>query len=235
MSNDKTGLGQGIRALLENMDEPQTTNTADQDSSSPRSIASHVPLTSIEVNPFQPRADFNEESLRELADSIKVHGIIQPLTVKFISANRYQLISGERRLRASKMAGITEVPAYVREANDQEMLEIALIENIQRENLNSIEISINYRRLMDECGLTQEQLAQRLGKNRSSVTNFLRLLKLPPDIQQAIKLKRISMGHARALITVPGVEQQLMLAKEIIEKEFRATHTTLTIESKGYI
>ena len=219
MNRDKTALGKGIRALLENMEEPPSTLTEEKKGSPVRSIANTIPLSQIEVNPFQPRADFDEQSLKELSESIKVHGIIQPLTVKFVSANRYQLISGERRLRASKMADLGEVPAYIREANDQEMLEIALIENIQRENLNAIEISINYKRLMDECGLTQEQLARRLGKNRSSVTNFLRLLRLPPDIQQAIKLKKISMGHARALITIADVDVQLSLAAEIIQKE----------------
>jgi ParB family chromosome partitioning protein len=140
------------------------------------------------------------ESLQDLSDSIRIHGVIQPITVRKIENNKYQLIAGERRLRATKLAGKTEIPAYVRAASDQESIEIALIENIQREDLNSLEIAINYKRLMDECDLTQEQLSERLGKNRSTVTNFLRLLKLPPDIQAALRDNRISMGHAKGIV-----------------------------------
>ncbi|MEL7120006.1 MAG: ParB/RepB/Spo0J family partition protein, partial [Bacteroidota bacterium] len=152
-----------------------------------------------EVNPFQPRNEFDEEALQELSESIGVHGLIQPITVRRLNPKAYQLISGERRLRASKRAGLAEIPAYIRVANDQEMLEMALVENIQREQLNAIEVAITYQRLLEECKLTHESLADRVGKKRTTITNHLRLLKLPPDIQNAIKEKSISMGHAREL------------------------------------
>ncbi|HYH55073.1 MAG TPA: ParB/RepB/Spo0J family partition protein [Anseongella sp.] len=177
-----------------------------------------VPLEEIETNPFQPRSDFDEEALRELAESIRVQGIIQPVTVRRTGAKSYQLISGERRLRASRMAGLTEIPAYIRSADDTAMLELALIENIQRENLNAIEIAISYQRMIEECQLGQEELGGRVGKNRSTVTNYLRLLKLPPVIQAAIRDERISMGHARALINVNEVDRQLWIYQQILEK-----------------
>lgn len=218
MNPKKPDLGKGIRALLESMEsdtsEPLSAKKQVQELSSTSKIA----LDNIELNPFQPRADFDETALKELADSIKVHGVIQPITVRNIGTNKYQLISGERRLRASKMAGLKEIPAYVRSANDQEMLEIALIENIQREDLNAIEIAIHFHRLLDECDLTHEALADRLGKDRSTVTNYLRLLKLPPDIQRGLKDKIISMGHARALITLDDPVAQIAVYKEAVEK-----------------
>ena len=157
------------------------------------------------------------DALRELADSIRVHGVIQPITVRSLGPGKYQLIAGERRLRASKMAGLDNVPVYIRKADDQEMLEIALIENIQREDLNAIEIAINYKRLIDECDLTQEEMGNRLGKNRSTVTNYLRLLKLPPEVQSAIKNHEISMGHARAIINIDDPAMQLAIYREIVE------------------
>lgn len=212
----KPDLGKGIRALLENMDS-ETTEHVEKAKAEVSSI-SMISLDGIEINPFQPRADFNEEALQELALSIKIHGIVQPVTVRKLNASKYQLISGERRVRAAKLAGLKEIPAYIRSANDQEMLEIALIENIQREDLNSIEIAIHFRRLLDECNLTHEQLADRLGKNRTTVTNFLRLLKLPPDIQNALKQKKISMGHARALINLEDPAGQIAIFKDIITK-----------------
>ncbi|MFN0275350.1 MAG: ParB/RepB/Spo0J family partition protein [Chitinophagales bacterium] len=212
----KPDLGKGIRALLENMDA-ETSELVEKAKAEVSSI-SMIPLDGIEINPFQPRADFNEEALQELANSIKIHGIIQPITVRKLNATKYQLISGERRVRAAKLAGIKEIPAYIRNANDQEMLEIALIENIQREDLNAIEIAIHFRRLLDECSLTHEQLADRLGKNRTTVTNFLRLLKLPPDIQNALKQKKISMGHARALINLEDPIGQIAIFRDILTK-----------------
>ncbi len=219
MSNKKEALGKGIRALLQNID-------AETEGRDPEAIddkilgitVARLPLDQIEVNPFQPRADFEEASLKELADSIKVHGVIQPITVRALSNKKYQLIAGERRLRATQAAGLTEIPAYIRKANDQEMLEIGLVENIQREDLNAMEIAINYKRLMDECSLKQEELAERVGKERTTVTNYLRLLKLPPEIQKGIKMKELSMGHARALIGMDNVASQLALYKEIKEK-----------------
>jgi ParB family chromosome partitioning protein len=175
-----------------------------------------VKISQVQVNPFQPRTDFDSEALHELAESIKLQGLIQPITVRQSGQNSYQLISGERRLRAAKLAGLIEIPAYVRTANDQQMLEMALIENIQRENLNAIEVALSFQRMIDECNLKQEQLGERVSKNRSTVTNYLRLLKLPPVIQVSIRDKEISMGHARALVSVEDVDKQLYLFQEIV-------------------
>lgn len=218
-TNKKDALGRGIRALLENIDsEVNTPKTVATDNMGLSNSTAEILLEQIEVNPFQPRSDFENTALHELANSIKIHGIIQPITLRKISAKKFQLIAGERRLRAAKMANLKSVPAFVRTANDQEMLEMALIENIHRENLNPIEIAINYKRLIDECDLTQEQMADRIGKERSTVTNFLRLLKLPPDIQISLKKKEISMAHARAIINVSDPALQLMIFKEIVKK-----------------
>lgn len=214
---NKKDLGKGIRALLDSMDE-----TVKSEKSLPAKAVSsasfNISLEDIEVNPFQPRVDFDEERLKELAASIKTHGVIQPITVRKISGNKYQLIAGERRLKASSMAGLHEVPAFVRTANDQEMLEMALIENTHREDLNAIEVAINYKRLIDECNLRQEDLAERVGKDRTTVTNYLRLLKLPPDIQSAIKNKSISMAHARSLISIENPVAQLYIFHEAVKK-----------------
>lgn len=173
-----------------------------------------IPLSEIQVNPYQPRVHFDKNTLQELADSILVQGIIQPITVRKLAPNEFQLISGERRFQASKLAGLTQIPAYVRTANDQQMLEMALIENIQRENLNALEIANSYQRLLVECNLKQEELGDRVGKNRTTVNNYLRLLKLPPTIQAAIRDQQISMGHARALINIEDVEKQLAIFKK---------------------
>ena len=208
-------LGKGLSALLDD---------AGYDENKKGSIASvgsiyEIPVEQIKVNPFQPRTDFNEETLNELAESIKVQGIIQPITVRKMTGNEYQLISGERRLLASKKAGLKAVPAFVRDANDQQMLEMALIENIQRENLNSIEIAISYQRLISECSLKQEELGERVGKKRTTVTNYLRLLKLPPEIQAAIRDEKISMGHARAIINIENIDTQLALFQKIVRED----------------
>jgi len=222
MSNKKKEeLGKGIRALLEGIDddlEGQQQNASSIENENSPSLVRNIPLEDIEVNPFQPRADFDEQSLQELAESIGTHGVIQPITVRLLSDKKFQLIAGERRLKAAKMAGQETVPAYLRKADDQEMLEISLIENIQRENLNAMEIAINYQRLIDECELTQDALSNRLGKQRSTVTNYLRLLKLPPDIQVGIKTKQIGMGHARALINVEDADIQLDIFNQIVKK-----------------
>ncbi|SMG32492.1 chromosome partitioning protein, ParB family [Marivirga sericea] len=208
----RKALGRGLGALLEDSNTDQKSSNKETrditDISSGASI-NEIPLDQIEVNPFQPRTDFDKQALEELADSIKVQGIIQPITVRKLSKDSYQLISGERRTQASKLAGLKSIPAYIRIADDQQMLEMALIENIQRENLNSIEIALSYQRLLTECDLKQEQLGDRVGKNRTTVNNYLRLLKLPPDIQLAIRDKRISMGHARAIINIDDVDKQL--------------------------
>jgi ParB family chromosome partitioning protein len=215
----KKFVGSGIRALLSDMsDETEVIRINDFDVDSIINTVSKISLEDIEVNPFQPRVDFNENALKDLANSIRIHGVIQPITVRKIGTKKYQLIAGERRLRASKMAGQVDIPAYVRETNDQESLEIALIENIQREDLNAMEISINYKRLIDECELTHETLGERLGKDRSTITNYLRLLKLPPEIQHALKARSISMGHARALITVADIEKQIIAFREVESK-----------------
>jgi len=221
MSQKKPDLGKGIRALLQSMEsetsvEINDKKTAQQDSNN--AAVSHISLDSIEVNPFQPRADFDETALKELSDSIKMHGVVQPITVRKVGTNKYQLISGERRTRAAKLAGLKEIPAYLRAANDQEMLEIALIENIQREDLNAIEVAIHFRRLLDECNLTHESLAERVGKDRSTVTNFLRLLKLPPEVQRGLKEKKISMGHARAILALEDPIAQIDIYKETITR-----------------
>ena len=214
----KTGLGRGLRALLDDSDLPENDRQSLSNESSSLGSISFVKITQVQVNPFQPRTDFDAEALNELAESIKLQGLIQPITVRQSGQNSYQLISGERRLRASKLAGLTEIPAYVRTANDQQMLEMALIENIQRENLNAIEVALSFQRMIDECNLKQEQLGERVSKNRSTVTNYLRLLKLPPAIQASIRDKEISMGHARALISVEDVDKQLYLFHEIINR-----------------
>jgi ParB family chromosome partitioning protein len=175
-----------------------------------------ISLDQIEVNPFQPRANFDQQALKELADSIRTQGIIQPITLRKLGTDKYQLIAGERRYQASKIAGLRTIPSYIRTANDQEMLEMALIENIQREDLNAIEIALSYQRLLSECDLRQEELGERVGKNRTTVTNYLRLLKLPPDIQIGVRDQEISMGHARALINIDNIDTQLDLYQQII-------------------
>jgi len=222
MSTEKRkALGKGLSALL-NDSENVLPNKNHSVSASPE-VNSHgsvneIKLSEIEVNPFQPRTDFDETALYELADSIKLQGLIQPITVRRISPHSYQLISGERRYRASKLAGLTHLPAYVRTANDQQMLEMALIENIQREDLNAIEVALSFQRMLDECNLKQEELGDRVSKNRSTVTNYLRLLKLPPAIQASLRDGQISMGHAKALISVSDPGKQLYLHKHIIQQ-----------------
>jgi ParB family chromosome partitioning protein len=218
MAKQKAEIGKGIRALLQNIDDDSEELISSVSASPKNNSVSTIPLNQIEVNPFQPRVDFDQDRLEDLAQSIGVHGLIQPITLRKLENNKYQLISGERRLRASKMAGLDAIPAYIRTANDQEMLEMALIENIQREDLNPIEISINYQRLMKECELNQEQLAERVGKDRSTVANFLRLLKLPELVQLALKEKSVTMGHARALLGLENVDEQLFVFKEIEKK-----------------
>jgi len=219
----KKALGRGLSALLsdtpsEEKLEVEISGTTTTETL-PNGGVNEIPIDEIEVNPFQPRQHFDAEALRELSESIKVHGIIQPITVRRLAPNQYQLISGERRFQASKLAGLTQIPAYIRSADDQQMLEMALIENIQRENLNPIEIALSYQRLISECNLKQEELGDRVGKNRSTVTNYLRLLKLPPDIQIGLRDNLVSMGHARAIINVENPESQLFLFKKMISED----------------
>lgn len=215
MSNPRrNALGRGLSALLENAATDITTTEP-----KPVNSISEVPISQVEANPFQPRTDFKEEELNELAESIKVHGVIQPITVRKIGFDRYQLISGERRTRASRIAGLEKIPAFIRLADDQGMLEMALIENIQRENLNAMEVALSYKRLMDECKLNQEELGDRVGKNRSTVNNYMRLLKLPDNIQAALRDDKISMGHARAIINIDNADEQQYLFNEMILKD----------------
>lgn len=213
----KAALGRGLGALLK--DSPQKEKNQELLSELPKTGIYEIALSEIQVNPFQPRTHFDKEALQELAESIRVQGIIQPITVRKLADAEYQLISGERRFQASKMAGLEKVPAYVRTANDQQMLEMALIENIQRENLNALEIAHSYQRLMAECNLKQEELGERVGKNRTTVNNYMRLLKLPPDIQAGLRDNLISMGHARAIINVEDIDKQLDIYKRTIAEE----------------
>lgn len=221
----KKALGRGLSALLsdtpdeEKLDVDVTSPVGSHTHATAHENLNEISLDEIETNPFQPRQHFDQEALRELAESIKVHGIIQPITVRRLAPHQYQLISGERRFQASKLAGLKAVPAYVRTADDQQMLEMALIENIQRENLNPIEVALSYQRLISECNLKQEELGDRVGKNRSTVTNYLRLLKLPPDIQIALRDNRLSMGHARAIVSIENPDSQLYIFKKILEED----------------
>jgi ParB family chromosome partitioning protein len=227
----KSELGLGIRALLSDIE----VGDQQQKESALKELTNTVamlPVDKISINPFQPRQEFDQEALDELSASIKLHGLIQPITVRSMGGDDYQLISGERRLRASQIAELKEVPAYIRAAaNDQEMLELALIENIQRQDLNPIEISITYQRLIDECKLTHEGLSERIGKKRSTVTNFLGLLKLPPQIQQGLKDKKISMGHAKALNSIQDYALQISVYNEVVNKQLSVRMTEEFVRS----
>jgi len=220
-------LGKGIRSLLQNIDADLKTAAGDlkKEIVERNTSIQRISLDLIEPNPNQPRKDFDETALSELASSIKQHNIIQPLTVIPGTGGKYRLIAGERRFRASKIAGLKDVPVYIRETAGSDVLELSLLENLQRENLNAIEIALSYKRLLDELEYTQEQLAERMGKERSTVTNYVRLLKLPPDIQVAVRNSVISMGHARALINVDAIEKQLFIYNEIKKKALSVRQT----------
>ena len=226
MSMKKKGLGRGLSALLDDPATDITTSNNDQPTQGsgpvparPSNPIGMVPIAQIEANPFQPRTHFSEEALLELAQSIKELGVIQPVTLRKMGYDRYQLISGERRFRASQLAGLEEVPAYVRIANDEAMLEMALVENIQREELDAIEVAISFQRLVDEVKLTQEQLSEKVGKDRTTVTNYLRLLRLPPEIQLGLRQRTIGMGHARALIAIADPAKQVELYQRIVSSQ----------------
>ena len=216
-TNKKDALGKGIRSLLQNIDADLKTTAGNlkPEVMEQASVSMRISLDQIEVNPKQPRHDFDAGSLNELAASIKMHDIIQPLTVSKLPGGKYRLIAGERRFRAAKIAGIKDVPVYIRQANDAQLLELSLLENLQRKDLNAIEIALSYKRLMDELEYTQEQVSERMGKERSTVANYIRLLKLPPDIQVAVRTAVITMGHARALINVDVIDKQLYIFNEI--------------------
>lgn len=217
LQNKKRGLGRGLDAILQS---PETDITStDISGNYVAGAVAELNIDFIEANPFQPRTDFDDNALNELAESIKVQGVIQPVTVRKMGRDKYQLISGERRLRASKLAGLKTIPVYIRVANDEQMLEMALIENTHREGLNAIEVALSYQRLIEECNITQEELSEKVGKDRSTVTNFLRLLKLPPEVQVALRDGYISMSQARAIINIEDKTKQLIILKEIIDKD----------------
>lgn len=228
-TNKKQALGRGLSALLQDSGA-DISSASDKHADKIVGSIIEISIDSIEVNPFQPRTYFNEESLQELADSIKELGIIQPITVRKLKGNNFQLVSGERRFRASKAIGLETIPAYVRIAKDQEMLEMALVENIQRRDLDPIEVALSYQRLIDEIKLTQDQLGKRVGKKRSTVTNYLRLLKLDPIIQTGMRDGFISMGHGRALINVDDTETQLAVYTEILEKNLSVRQTEFLVK-----
>ncbi len=227
LPNKKDALGKGIRSLLQNIDADlkSTAGSLKPEIVEQASASMRISLDQIEVNPKQPRRDFDETALNELAASIKMHDIIQPLTVTKLPSGKYRLIAGERRFRASKIAGLKDVPVYLRQANDTELLELSLLENLQRKDLNAMEVALSYKRLMDELEYTQEQVAERMGKERSTVTNYIRLLKLPPDIQVSVRNGDISMGHARALINVDMIDKQLYIFNEIKKRGLSVRQT----------
>ncbi len=230
---NKELLGKGIRSLLQSIDADLKTSSGQLKQNVVENVTStnRISVDEVEANPKQPRRDFDEQSLQELSDSIKMHDIIQPITVSRLPSGKYRLISGERRLRAARMAGIKDIPAYVRQANDSQLLELALLENLQREDLNAMEISLSLKRMMEELDFTQEQVAERMGKDRSTVANFIRLLKLPPDIQLAVRSGELSMGHARALINVDTIDKQLIIFKEIKEKGLSVRQTEALVRN----
>ena len=232
MAEKKRALGRGLSALLKNPETDITSNEPISESKVAGSV-NEIAISQIEVNPFQPRTEFDQEALKELSASIQQLGIIQPLTVRKLGYDKYQLISGERRFRASQLAGLEKVPAYIRIANDQEMLEMALVENIQREQLNAIEVALSYKRLMEECKLTQERMSERVGKKRSTVTNYLRLLKLPAEIQAGLRDGKISMGHARALVNVSNSETQLNIFHDAVANGFSVRDVEQIVKDFG--
>jgi ParB family chromosome partitioning protein len=211
----RNALGRGLSALIDD------SNMIREHSP----VSNEILISEIEANPFQPRIHFDEEALNELAASIKELGIIQPITLRKLGDRRFQIIAGERRFRAAKLAGLTKIPAFIREAGDEAMLELALVENIQREDLDAIEVALSYQRLMEECKLTQESLSDRVGKKRSTISNYLRLLRLPAIIQKAIREQEVTMGHARALINIPDPETQVMVYRQVVKYDFSVRKT----------
>jgi ParB family chromosome partitioning protein len=230
---NKDALGKGIRSLLQSIDADLKTGTGHLKPTVVETATgvNRISVEEIETNPKQPRRDFDEQALNELAASVKKHDIIQPITVSKLSSGKYRLISGERRWRAAKIAGLRDIPAYIRQANDQQLLELALLENLQREDLNAMEIALSYKRMMDELTFTQEQVAETMSKDRSTVTNYIRLLKLPPDIQIAVRTGELSMGHARALINVDTIDKQIYIYREIKTKGLSVRETEALVRN----
>ncbi|MBQ7772792.1 MAG: ParB/RepB/Spo0J family partition protein [Bacteroidales bacterium] len=235
MAKIQTGLGRGLGALISDVNTIQRTagKQAAGEQERPLVSTSEIEISRIEPNPYQPRTEFNQEALEELAASIRLLGLIQPITVRPLAGGRYQIISGERRFRASQIAGLEKIPAYIRKTDDQGMLEMAIVENIQREDLDSIEVALSFQRLIEECNLTQEAMAERVGKKRTTVTNYLRLLKLPAEIQFAIRAKKISMGHAKALLGLESSREQLKFANQIIEQDLSVRQVEQKIQKLG--
>ena len=235
MAEKKRALGKGLSALLKNPETDITSRESDTDLIKVAGSVSEIQINQIEVNPFQPRIDFDQESLQELATSISQLGIIQPITVRKMGYDKYQLISGERRFKASQIAKLESIPCFVRIANDQEMLEMALVENIQREQLNPVEVALSYQRLIDECKLTQDKMSERVGKKRSTITNYLRLLRLPAEILASLKNKKLSMGHARALINISNPETQINIFRDALENGFSVREIEQIVKEFGSI
>jgi ParB family chromosome partitioning protein len=235
MAKIQTGLGRGLGALISDVNSIQQQAAAKKAAEPARPLVStsEIEISKIEPNPYQPRTEFGQEALEELAASIKLLGLIQPITLRPLDNGRYQIISGERRFRASQLAGLERVPAYIRKTDDQGMLEMAIVENIQREDLDAIEVALSFQRLIEECSLTQEAMAERVGKKRATVTNYLRLLKLPAQIQFAIRAKKISMGHAKALLAIEGEKEQLKLANQIVEQDLSVRQIEQKIQKLG--
>ena len=234
MAKIQTGLGRGLGALISDVNSiQQAAAKKPVEPARPLVSTSEIEISKIEPNPYQPRTEFNQEALEELAASIKLLGLIQPITLRPLANGRYQIISGERRFRASQIAGLERVPAYIRQTDDQGMLEMAIVENIQREDLDSIEVALSFQRLIEECNLTQEAMAERVGKKRTTVTNSLRLLKLPAEIQFAIRAKKISMGHAKALLSIENGKEQLKLANQIVEQDLSVRQIEQKIQKLG--
>ena len=234
MAKIPTGLGRGLGALISDVNSiQQAAAKKPAEPARPLVSTSEIEISKIEPNPYQPRTEFNQEALEELAASIRLLGLIQPITLRPLANGRYQIISGERRFRASQIAGLERVPAYIRQTDDQGMLEMAIVENIQREDLDSIEVALSFQRLIEECNLTQEAMAERVGKKRTTVTNYLRLLKLPAEIQFAIRAKKISMGHAKALLSLESGKDQLKLANQIVEQDLSVRQIEQKIQKLG--
>ena len=232
-NQNKEALGKGIRSLLQSIDADLKTGAGTLKPAVVETATGimRIPVDVIDANPKQPRRYFDDQGLQELAASIKLHDIIQPITVTKMPSGRYRLISGERRLRAAKLAELPDIPAYIRQTNDQQLLELALLENLQREDLNAMEIALSYKRMMEELDFTQEQVAERMSKDRSTIANFIRLLKLPPDIQIAVRIGELSMGHARALINVDSIDKQLFIFDEIKDKGLSVRQTEALVRN----
>ena len=234
MAKIQTGLGRGLGALISDVNSiQQAAAKKPAEPARPLVSTSEIEISKIEPNPYQPRTEFNQEALEELASSIKLLGLIQPVTLRPMADGRYQIISGERRFRASQLAGLERIPAYIRKTDDQVMLEMAIVENIQREDLDAIEVALSFQRLIEECSLTQEAMAERVGKKRATVTNYLRLLKLPAEIQFAIRAKKITMGHAKALLSLESGKEQLKLANQIVEQDLSVRQIEQKIQKMG--